>query len=164
MVLDIVKDPNTLLHKKCKAVKKDEFGENLNTLLDNMIETLRTTTGVGLAAPQVGVLKRLVIILDQDNKVIELINPKIIWEKGESYGFEGCLSLPNQWGKVERCEKIKVRAQDRNGEYFDLVGEEVIARCISHEIEHLDGHLFTEHVDRIYTREEMERIRDSQNN
>lgn len=134
-----------ILHKKCKEVKA--FDERLAVLLDDMYETMQLHEGVGLAAPQVGILKRAVVI-DVGGGKIELINPEIIEESGSQTGPEGCLSVPGVWGEVERPNKIKVRAQDRNGRKFAMEAEELLARAVCHECEHLDGKLFLERVTR----------------
>lgn len=134
-----------VLYKKCKEVKV--FDNKLAILLDDMYDTMKERNGVGLAAPQVGILKRAVVIeTDEESGKIELINPVIISEEGEQDGPEGCLSAPGIWGKVLRPMKVTVRAQDRNGEFFEISGEELLARAFCHEIEHLDGHLFLEKV------------------
>ena len=137
-----VKD-DEILYKKCKEVVK--FDEKLHILLDDMYETMNESNGVGLAAPQVGILKRAVIV-DVGDGVIELINPVIIEENGTQNGPEGCLSVPNVFGEVERPMYVKVRAQDRNGEWFEVEGEGLKARAFCHELEHLDGKLFLDRV------------------
>lgn len=145
-----------ILHKKCKEVKN--FDERLHILLDDMYDTMKSKDGVGLAAPQVGILKRAAVIdiSDADEKrkkkadngigKIELINPEIIEESGEQTDNEGCLSFPDVFGKVTRPYKVTIKAQDRNGKWFKLTGEGLLARAICHEVEHLDGHVFTERV------------------
>lgn len=132
-----------ILYKSCKAVKN--FDERLHILLDDMYDTMKSKEGVGLAAPQVGILKRAVVI-DVGNGRIELINPEIIEESGEQTGSEGCLSVPGVWGEVTRPNVVTVKAQDRNGKWFKMTGEELLARAICHETEHLDGKLFLERV------------------
>lgn len=146
------------LNKKCHPVTR--FDDKLSDLLDDLRETLAQANGMGLAAPQVGILRRAVIVVPDPEKdeMIELINPEILAQEGEQDGLEGCLSVPGLWGYVKRPEKVRVKAQDRNGNWFETAGEGVVARCFCHEIEHLDGHVFTEHVDRIYTSEEVEQI------
>ncbi len=149
----IVKEGDSVLNKVCRPVT--EFNDRLHTLLDDMTDTLLDSGGVGLAAPQVGVLRRVVVIdLDEDG-VLELINPKITAQDGEQDGMEGCLSVPGRWGLVKRPNVVTVEAQDRDGEWFEVTGEELIARCFCHELEHLDGHLFTEKVYRFLTEEEI---------
>ena len=147
------------LYKKSRPVT--EFNPRLHQLLDDMIDTLSTATGVGLAAPQVGVLRRAVIVLetnvpeDEDEYIIELINPEIIEASGEQEGAEGCLSVPGKYGIVTRPMVVRVRAQDRYGTEFEVEDEELTARCFCHEIEHLDGHLYTEHC-KVMTDAELE--------
>lgn len=134
-----------VLYKKCKEVKI--FDKKLSILLDDMYETMRKGNGVGLAAPQVGILKKAVVIqVDEKEKKVELVNPVILSEEGMQDGEEGCLSVPGIWGMVQRPMKVKIKAQDRNGNYFELSGEGLLARAICHEVEHLDGHLFLEKV------------------
>ena len=150
----IVKEGDPVLTKRCRPVTS--FDERLHTLLDDMTETLLDAGGVGLAGPQVGVLRRVVVIdLDEDG-MLELINPEIIEQSGEQDGLEGCLSVPGRWGMVKRPNVVKVKAQDRNGDWFEAEGEALIARCFCHELEHLDGHLFTEKAYRFLTPEEVE--------
>ena len=143
------------LTKVCRPVT--EFNDRLHTLLDDMAETLEDAGGVGLAAPQVGILRRVCIVLNEDDEIIELINPEIIKTEGEQTGLEGCLSVPGKYGIVTRPMVVRVRAQDRYGTEFEVEDEELTARCFCHEIEHLDGHLFSEHCDRLLTDEELER-------
>ena len=147
-----------MLEKKCRPVT--EFNERLHTLLDDMRETLMQADGVGLAAPQVGILRRAVLVINDEDECLELINPEIISEEGEQTGLEGCLSVPGYYGEVTRPMKVKVRAQDRNGSFFELEDEGLTARCFCHEIEHLDGHLFVEHTDRLYSLEEREKMQE----
>lgn len=132
-----------ILYKTCKQVKN--FDEKLHILLDDMYETMKSHDGVGLAAPQVGILKRAVVIDVGDGK-IELINPEIVEESGEQTGSEGCLSVPGVWGEVTRPNVVTVKAQDRNGKWFTATGEELLARAFCHEIEHLEGKLFLDRV------------------
>lgn len=142
------------LGKKCRPVT--DFNKRLHILLDDMKETLAEAQGAGLAAPQVGVLRRAVIIVDGEDEVMELINPEILEQSGEQTGPEGCLSVPGKWGMVTRPNFVRIRAQDRYGEWFEAEGEELIARCFCHEIEHLDGHLYVEHIDHFLSEEELE--------
>ncbi|MCI6568314.1 MAG: peptide deformylase [Dysosmobacter sp.] len=151
----IVKVGDECLNKMCRPVT--EFNDRLHALLDDMQETLTDAAGAGLAAPQVGVLRRICIVLDeQDDSYMELINPEIVGESGEQTGVEGCLSVPGKWGIVTRPNVVKVRAQDRDGNWFEAEREGLTARAFCHEIEHLDGHLFVEHVDHFLTDEELE--------
>lgn len=132
-----------ILTKPCKEVKK--FDEKLAILLDDMYETMQKAEGVGLAAPQVGILKRVAVI-DIGEERIDLVNPQIIETSGEQEGTEGCLSFPKLYGVVKRPNKVKVKAQDRNGNWFEKEGTELLARAFCHECDHLDGHVFTELV------------------
>ena len=158
----ILTDKDPALHKVCRPVTN--FDKRLHVLLDDLKETLADANGAGLAAPQVGILRRAVIVVDADDKMLELVNPEIIAQEGEQEGFEGCLSVPGRWGVVKRPMKARVRAQDRNGKFFEVEGEEIVARCFCHEIEHLDGHLFTEHTDRLYTNEELDELMAAEEN
>lgn len=150
----IITEGDPALSKVCRPVEK--FDDRLHTLLDDMKETLAVSNGVGLAAPQVGILRRVVLVMDADENVIELVNPTIIKEEGEQTGLEGCLSVPGKYGVVTRPMYVTVRAQDRNGNFFEVSGEELTARCFCHELEHLDGHLFVERAEELYTAEELE--------
>ena len=152
----ILTDGDPALHKVCRPVT--QFDEKLHDLLDDLKETLAQANGAGLAAPQVGILRRAVIVVDTNDEMLELVNPEIISREGEQEGFEGCLSVPGRWGVVKRPMKAKVRAQDRNGNFFEVEGEEIVARCFCHEIDHLDGHLFTELAGRLYTNEELDEL------
>lgn len=150
----ILTQGDSALEKVCRPVEK--FDRRLHILLDDMKETLVDSGGVGLAAPQVGILRRVVVVEDAQEQIIELVNPEIIYQEGEQDGFEGCLSVPGMYGKVIRPNLVTVRAQDRDGNVFEVSGEGIVARCFCHETEHLDGHLFVEHTDRLYTLEELE--------
>lgn len=138
--LKIVKVGDDVLRKKCRPV--DEITPKILTILDDMAETMRAANGVGLAAPQVGILRRIVVIEVEEGNLIELINPKIIAYAGEQDGTEGCLSVPNKWGTVKRPMHVTVRATNRHGEEFELTGSELLARAICHELDHLDGKLY----------------------
>ena len=131
------------------------FDRKLHKLLDDMIETLEEAQGVGLAAPQVGILRRVVIV-DTGDGILELINPTMLETSGEQVGAEGCLSVPGKYGLVKRPFYAKVRAQDRNGQWYEAEGEELIARCFCHELDHLDGIVYTEVMDRFLTDKELE--------
>lgn len=147
----ILTDKDDSLHKVCKPV--DKFDEKLAVLLDDMHETLDKAEGIGLAAPQVGVCRRIFIMhLEED--VVEVINPEIIMTKGKQRVQEGCLSCPNVWGYIYRPAKVRLRAQDRNGNWFEREFTELGAQCVSHENDHLDGHVFTEFVDEFLVPEE----------
>ena len=145
-----VKEP--CLHKVCRPVEK--FDGKLHKLLDAMKETLLDANGVGLAAPQVGILRRVVVV-DTGEEMLELVNPELLETSGEQEGAEGCLSVPGKYGLVKRPMVAKVRAQDRDGNWFEVEGEELIARCFCHEIDHLDGIVYTEVMERFLTEEEL---------
>ena len=150
----IVEQGDECLTKVCRPVT--EFNSRLHELLDDMVETLADANGAGLAAPQVGVLRRVCIVMDEDSgEYIELINPEIVAQSGEQTGLEGCLSVPGKWGIVTRPNVVRVRAQDRDGQWFEVEGEELTARAFCHAIEHLDGHLYTEHIDHFLSEEEL---------
>ena len=138
--LKIVKVGDDVLRKKCRPV--EEITPKIIRLLDDMAETMHHAEGVGLAAPQVGVLRRIVVIEVEEGNLIELINPKIIAYAGEQVGNEGCLSVPGKWGIVSRPMHVTVRATNRHGEEFELTGSELLARAICHELDHLDGKLY----------------------
>ena len=148
----ILTDEEPALHKVCKPVEK--FDWRLHKLLKDMKDTLIDSNGVGLAAPQVGILRRVVLV-DTGEEILELINPTLIETDGEQTGAEGCLSVPGKYGLVTRPYYAKVRAQDRDGNWFEAEGEELIARCFCHELDHLDGILYTSVMDRFLTEEEL---------
>ena len=158
-IRSIVQKGDSVLEKHCRPVT--EFNDRLHILLDDMKDTLLESGGVGLAAPQVGVLRRVVLVIetnvpeDGEEYIIELINPEIIFEDGEQRGPEGCLSFPGKYGVVTRPNNVKVRAQDRNGNFFEVEGEALTARCFCHELDHLDGILFPERAERMLTPEEL---------
>ena len=150
----IVEQGDECLTKVCRPVTV--FNKRLHELLDDMTETLADANGAGLAAPQVGVLRRLCIVMDEESgEYLELINPEIVAQSGEQTGLEGCLSVPGKWGIVTRPAKVRVRAQDRYGDWFEAESEGLNARCFCHELEHLDGHLYTEHIDHFLSDEEL---------
>lgn len=140
------------LHKTCRPV--ENFDRKLHQLLKDMTDTLIDSGGVGLAAPQVGILRRVVLV-DTGEEILELINPELVETDGEQVGPEGCLSVPGKYGLVKRPYYAKVRAQDRNGDWYEAEGEELIARCFCHEIDHLDGIIYTEVMERFLTEEEL---------
>lgn len=151
----ILTDKDPALHKVCKPVTA--FDGKLHKLLDDMRETLIDSNGVGLAAPQVGILRRIFLVdvgLD-GNEIIEFINPEILETDGEQEGAEGCLSVPGKYGLVKRPYWVKVRAQDRYGDWFEAEGEELIGRCFCHENDHLDGIVYTQVMERFLTEEEL---------
>ncbi len=142
---EIVMFGEDILRKKCREVTK--FDDKLASLLDDMAQTLQNADGVGLAAPQVGILRRVCIIDVRDgNGLVELINPEIIEQSGSQVGNEGCLSAPGEWCEVERPAMVTVRAFDRHGKEFTLKASELMARAVCHEVDHLDGILFTDRV------------------
>ena len=145
-----VKEP--CLHKVCRPVEK--FDGKLHRLLDDMKETLAEANGVVLAAPQVGILRRVVVV-DTGEEMLELVNPELLETSGEQVGSEGCLSVPGKYGIVKRPNYAKVRAYDRDGNEFEVEGEELMARCFCHELDHLDGIVYTEIMERYLTEEEM---------
>ena len=149
----ILTDKDPALHKVCKPVTS--FDKKLHKLLDDMAETLEQANGVGLAAPQVGILRRVVIV-DTGEEILELVNPTLVETDGEQEGPEGCLSVPGKYGLVKRPYFAKVRAQDRFGDWYEAEGEELIARCFCHELDHLDGIVYTQVMDRYLTEEELE--------
>ena len=152
--LNIVKIGDETLRTKCRPV--DKITPRTIQLLDDMVETMRAANGVGLAAPQIGILRRIVVIEVEEGEVIELINPEIISHSGKNEGLEGCLSLPGQWGIVTRPMKVKVRALNRYGETVEYEGEDLLARCFCHELDHLDDKLYPDVADRMLTKEEIE--------
>lgn len=157
----IIERGDETLGKVCRPVTS--FDARLHELLDDMRETLERAHGYGLAAPQVGILRRVCLVMGSDGEVIELVNPEIIETSGEQEGYEGCLSVPGLYGWVRRPSWAKVRAQDRNGKTFEVEDVDMSARCFCHEIEHLDGHLFTEHViGKLYTEEELDAMQEQE--
>ncbi len=149
----ILTDKDPALHKVCRPVEK--FDRRLHKLLDDMAETLEEANGVGLAAPQVGILRRVVIV-DTGDGLLELVNPTLVETDGEQEGPEGCLSVPGKYGLVKRPYYAKVRAQDRYGEWYEAEGEELIGRCFCHELDHLDGIVYTQVMERFLTEEELQ--------
>ncbi len=139
-ILNIIKDTDSELRKISRPVT--QITPRITTLLDDMIDTMRMANGCGLAAVQVGVLRRVVVIEVEEGNVIELINPEIIEQSGHQEESEGCLSLPNRWGITSRPARVKVRAVNREGKFFEIEGEGLLARALCHEIDHLDGKLF----------------------
>jgi len=163
----ILKDGDKGLTKKSRVVT--DFNKRLHILLDDMRETLIEANGLGLAAPQVGVLRRAALIVDAsmeteslEEQIIELVNPEIIDRDGEQTGSEGCLSVPGVYGIVTRPETVKVRAQDRYGKTFELEGKDLTARAVCHEIDHLNGVVFTSIAERFLTEEELAAMHEQQ--
>ena len=136
----IVKIGDPVLRAKCRPVEK--FDARLHALIDDMIETMRDADGVGLAAPQVGILRRVVVIECTEGEVLELVNPKIVAFSGTQEEREGCLSIPGQAGITRRPMHVTVRAQDRNGDPVEFTGSDLLARAFCHELDHLDGKLY----------------------
>lgn len=152
---NIIKKNNPFLLKKCRPV--DKFDGRLAQLLDDLAETMYKANGAGLAAIQVGILRRAVVI-DAGDGIKELVNPVILEQSGEQDGLEGCLSFPGEWGMVKRPKHVKVRAQDRNGNTFEYEGDDLLARASCHEIDHLDGILFPTRASRMLTADEIEEM------
>ncbi|WP_274650507.1 peptide deformylase [Paenibacillus humicola] len=154
----IVKDPDPVLREKAVEVKK--FNANLHKLLSDMAETMYDADGVGLAAPQIGISKRVIVVdVGDDHGLIEMVNPVIVEREGEQLGPEGCLSIPNLNGDVRRAQRIKVKGFDRNGAPIELEAADFLARAFQHEIDHLNGVLFTDIADAVYDASERPRKR-----
>ena len=157
---NIVTVGDSVLTKVSRPVTK--FDRRLHQLLDDMTETLVDAGGVGLAAPQVGILRRVVVVDTGEDGVLELVNPEIIAQSGEQTGLEGCLSVPGEYGIVTRPNEVTVRAQDRDGNWFEAEGEGLIARCFCHELAHLEGQLYTAVAERMLTKEELQAMAEQQ--
>ncbi|MCD7853711.1 MAG: peptide deformylase [Oscillospiraceae bacterium] len=157
---NIVKKGDGVLQKHCHPVT--EFNDQLHVMLDDMAETLRKADGVGLAAPQVGVLRRAVLVLEtnvpegEEERIVELVNPEILECSSEQSGPEGCLSYPGVYGWVSRPDHVRLRAQDRNGAWFEVEGDGLTARAFCHELDHLEGVMFDEVADHIMSEEELD--------
>ena len=149
----ILTDKEPALHKVCRPV--ENFDRKLHKLLDDMRDTLLDSGGVGLAAPQIGILRRVVVV-DVGDEILELVNPTMLETDGEQIGPEGCLSVPGRYGLVKRPYYAKVQAQDRDGNWFEAEGEELIGRCFCHELDHLDGIIYTEVMERWLTEDELQ--------
>ena len=163
-IRNILHDDDPSLRKSSRIIT--DFNQRLHTLIDDMRETLFEANGLGLAAVQVGVLRRVVLIVDtsldsdsEDDQIVELINPEIIETSGEQTSHEGCLSFPSIYGIVTRPNFVKIKAFDRNGNAFTYTGEELVARAICHEIDHINGKVFIDIVERFLTEEEIEALR-----
>ena len=154
--LNIVKVGDDVLRKKCRPVI--QITPRIITLLDDMAETLHEANGVGLAAPQVGVLRRICIVECEPGQLYELINPEIVAAEGEQEELEGCLSVPGRWGYTKRPFRVTVKATDRNGNEYTVTGEDLLARAFCHEIDHLNGVIFTDNAVRMLTEEEIEEL------
>ncbi len=158
-ILKIIKDGDSLLRKICRPVEK--ITPRICRLLDDMKDTLTEASGVGLAAPQVGVLRRIVLVENDEGEILELINPRIVAKSEKNQNeIEGCLSIPDKWGLTERPESVTVSALDRNGNEIMVTGSMLTARAFCHEIDHLDGILFTDKVLRILSTEELRVMRE----
>ena len=155
-VRPIIYDPDPILYKKCHPVTK--FDKKLGNILTDMTQTMIHANGVGLAGPQIGYMRRVCVVLDtlDNDKIIEMVNPDVVATEGEQTGSEGCLSFPNKFGMVTRPRIVTVRAQDRNGEWFTVQSHDLTARAFLHEIDHLDGHVFTEKVTEYINMDEEE--------
>ena len=155
-VRPIIYDPDPILYKKCHPVTK--FDKKLGNILTDMTQTMIHANGVGLAGPQIGYMRRVCVVLDtlDTDKIIEMVNPEVVATEGEQTGSEGCLSFPNKFGMVTRPRIVTVRAQDRNGEWFTVQSHDLTARAFLHEIDHLDGHVFTEKVTEYINMDEEE--------
>ena len=155
-VRPIIYDPDPILYKKCHPVTK--FDKKLGNILTDMTQTMIHANGVGLAGPQIGYMRRVCVVLDtlDNDKIIEMVNPEVVATEGEQTGSEGCLSFPNKFGMVTRPRIVTVRAQDRNGEWFTVQSHDLTARAFLHEIDHLDGHVFTEKVTEYINMDEVE--------
>ena len=156
MIKKILQKEDPALHKVCHPVTN--FDRKLAGLLEDLIATLKDAQGLGLAAPQIGILRRVFVVMDDDESYLELVNPEIVSQEGEQEGFEGCLSLAGRYGIVKRPMKVKVKAQDRHGNPVEYEREGITARCFCHEIEHLDGHMYYEKTDRLFTEEEVDEL------
>ena len=156
MIKQILQKEDPALHKKCHPITK--FDGKLAGLLSDLTDTLKDAGGLGLAAPQIGILRRVCVVMDDDESYLELVNPEIVSQEGEQEGFEGCLSLAGMYGIVKRPMKVKVKAQDRTGAEVEYEREGITARCFCHEIEHLDGHMYYEHTDRLFNEDEVDKI------
>ena len=156
MIKQILQKEDPALHKKCHPITK--FDGKLAGLLSDLTDTLKDAGGLGLAAPQIGILRRVCVVMDDDESYLEMVNPEIVSQEGEQEGFEGCLSLAGMYGVVKRPMKVKIKAQDRTGAAVEYEREGVTARCFCHEIEHLDGHMYYEHTDRLFTEDEVDKM------
>ncbi|GAA4871099.1 peptide deformylase [Paenibacillus vulneris] len=148
----IVKDPDPVLREISKPVTK--INANIHKLLNDMADTMYDAEGVGLAAPQIGILKRVIVMdVGDEHGLIELINPEVIEKEGEQFGPEGCLSIPGKTGDVRRAQRVKVKGLDRDGNEIVIEGTDLLARCILHEVDHLNGVLYTDLAEAMYRNE-----------
>jgi peptide deformylase len=156
-ILEIIKHPNPILEQKCETVTK--FDKKLANLLDDMHETMIENDGVGIAAPQVNVAQRIAIVdFNEGQEPIEMINPELALYEGADTDIEGCLSFPGIFGEVERFDHIKIKAQERDGSWYELEAEGYEARAILHEMDHLEGILFTSKITKYISQEELDAI------
>lgn len=155
-IREILTQGDPALSKVCHSVTK--FDDRLANLLEDMRDTLIESNGVGLAAPQIGIIRRVVLVINDNDEIMELINPEILEQSGEQEGLEGCLSVPGMSGVVKRPNYVKIKAQDRNGNWYEAEGTGLTARCFCHELAHLDGHLYVELCDKLYTNEELQEM------
>ena len=153
-ILNIVKEGDPVLRKNCRRV--DEITPKIKTLIDDMVDTMRRANGCGLAAPQVGILRRIVVVETEPGVVYRMINPEIIASEGKQNEAEGCLSVPGKWGITDRPAKVTVRATGMDGRMFEVTGEGLLARAFCHELDHLDGKLFTDCAVRMLDPDEVE--------
>lgn len=157
----IVVEGEPCLEKVCRTI--NDFNSRLHQMLDDMLDTVVDANGAGLAAPQVGVMRRACLVIDEEtNEFIEMLNPEIIHQEGEQEGLEGCLSVPGKYGLVKRPMVVRVRAQDRFGNWFEMEAEGLTARAICHETEHLDGTLFVKHVEHFMSEDEIQAYLEAQ--
>ena len=159
-ILTIVKEGDDILRKKSRPV--EEITPRIITLLDDMRQTLEDVGGAGLAAVQVGVLRRIFIVIDEEGKLYELINPELVSREGTQEELEGCLSLPGQWGITSRPAKVTVKGKDRNGNDVEYTGEGLLARAFCHEYDHLDGILYKDNALHMLTEEEIDELESEQ--
>lgn len=153
---EIIQKGDSVLNKRAHPVTN--FDDKLASLLEDMKDTLADAGGAGLAAPQIGILRRVVLVSLREGELLELVNPEIVSADGEQDGFEGCLSVPGYWGMVKRPMHVRVRAQDRRGAWFEVEEEGFDARCFCHELDHLDGRLYTELTEKLYTSDELDEM------
>ena len=158
-ILNIIKDTDPTIRKKSRAVT--EITPRILTLLDDMTDTMRNADGCGLAAVQVGILRRIVVIETEVGQVYEMINPEITAVEGSQNAVEGCLSVPERWGITERPLTVTVKATNRGGEEYTVTGTDLLARAICHELDHLEGVLFTDNSLKIMNADELEEYLDS---
>lgn len=154
-IREIVTKGEPILRKKCRPV--DAITDRVEILLDDMRDTLIDSGGVGLAAPQVGIMRRIVVI-DTGEEIIEMINPEVTFKEGEQSGLEGCLSIPGRWGIVTRPAHVKAKYQNRKGEWCEIDATELIARAVCHECDHLEGKLYTDIAERMLTEDEIKQL------